>query len=294
MACYYPLQGFASKQLTGSGKRKFVFLRRDGYEDMPMIVPCGQCVGCLIDRSRAWAVRCCHEASLHSANCFLTLTYSPEYIPADGSLDHSYLQKFLKRLRKKYGSGIKYLCCGEYGDKLLRPHYHLLLFNFDFPDKEFFRNSGSSRLFISSSLSQLWKFGFSTIGDVTFQSSAYVSRYVLKKQFGKKEDVQKYYASKKPEYLIASKGIARDWFERYWSDVYPRDYVVMNGKKVRPPRYYDKLLEERDSAMYKLVKFNRKRRALDRAFDNTPARLRVREECQRARVSRLPRLLESP
>jgi hypothetical protein len=32
---------------------------------------------------------------------FITLTYDPDHLPSDGSLDVSHFQKFMKRLRKK-------------------------------------------------------------------------------------------------------------------------------------------------------------------------------------------------
>ena len=53
-----------------------------------------------------------------------------------------------------------------------------------------------------------------------------------------------------PEYATMSRrpGIGYNWFQKYKTDVYPHDYVVINGFKVKPPRYYDNLLpeEERD------------------------------------------------
>lgn len=49
------------------------------------------------------------------------------------TLDKTHVQLFMKRLRKaQCGNGkspIKYYCCGEYGGKTNRPHYHAILFN---------------------------------------------------------------------------------------------------------------------------------------------------------------------
>jgi hypothetical protein len=48
-----------------------------------------------------------------------------------------------------------------------------------------------------------------------------------------------------PEFNSMSKhpGLGQSWFEKYSSDVYPDDFVLINGRKTKPPRYYDKLLE---------------------------------------------------
>lgn len=76
MTCYSPLEGWYSKKRTLSGNRKVVFNLHEGLADRPVTIPCGQCIGCRLERSRQWAVRCVHEASLHTSNCFLTLTFS--------------------------------------------------------------------------------------------------------------------------------------------------------------------------------------------------------------------------
>ena len=125
-----------------------------------------------------------HEASLHASNVFITLTYSDEFLPADKSLDYSHFQLFMKRLRKHFGVGIRFYMAGEYGSALGRPHFHAILFNFDFPDKVFHASRGKHRVFRSASLEMLWPFGFSEIGSVTFQSAAYISRYIMKKVTG--------------------------------------------------------------------------------------------------------------
>ena len=98
MPCYHPMQGYRSR---ADGKT-IVFNPTHGWVDRPLTIPCGQCVGCRLERSRQWAVRCVHEASLHEDNCFITLTYNNESLPEDGSLNKKHFQDFMKRLRKKY------------------------------------------------------------------------------------------------------------------------------------------------------------------------------------------------
>lgn len=185
MACYSPVTGYRAKQPNPiTKKRSVVFNTRDGVQDETVTFACGQCIGCRLERSRQWAIRCVHEASQHERNCFVTLTYDDKHLPADRSLKLRHFQNFMKKLRKKYGAGIRFFHCGEYGEKFRRPHYHALIFNHDFDDKILWSKNRGSPLYISESLDSLWEFGFATIGDVTFESAAYVARYITKKVNG--------------------------------------------------------------------------------------------------------------
>lgn len=291
MPCYRPIQAWRSRDVNPTGKRSLVFKRTAGYQDLAVDVPCGQCIGCRLERSRQWAIRCVHEASLHDENCFLTLTYDDEHLPSDGSIDVVHYQKFMKRLRKKYPSRkIRFFHCGEYGEKGNRPHYHAILFNFDFPDKELFKMAGDNRLYTSRILENLWGMGHCIIGDVTFQSAAYVARYITKKVTG--SDAESHYQGRKPEYITMSRrpGIGSDWFKKYKSDVYPGDFVVINGKKVHPPKFYDNLLSDDENMRYKAL---RKANAELHAENNTERRLRVRETVKESKAAQLKRSLEN-
>ena len=249
MTCFSPLKGYKSSEINpATGKRSLVFTPREGYYDLPIKVPCGQCIGCRLERSRQWAIRCVHEASLHDRNCFLTLTYDDYHVPLDGSLNKAHFQNFMKRLRKKYGVGIRYFHCGEYGEKFQRPHYHAIIFNHDFSDKYLWSSKLGNDLYRSESLEGLWPYGHSSIGDVTFESAAYVARYITKKITGKEAEQHYEYCNKltgeitqrQPEYVTMSRrpGIAKGWFDKYTTDVYPSDNIVIRGKKMKPPKYY--------------------------------------------------------
>ena len=156
MSCYSPLIGYRSRFTNPStGKRNIVFSLREALDDQVIKIPCGQCIGCRLKRSASWAIRCVHEASLHEKNCFITLTFNNEWLPKDGSLDVRDFQLFMKRLRKKYGEGIRFFHCGEYGEKFRRPHYHACLFNFDFPDREIWSVRRGFELYTSESLAEL-------------------------------------------------------------------------------------------------------------------------------------------
>lgn len=293
MPCYSPLKGYRSRHVNESGKRSIVFSAKEGYLDLPVEVACGQCIGCRLERSRQWAIRCVHEASLHTENCFITLTYDNEHLPSDGSLKVEDFQKFMKRLRKHFnGTTIRYYHCGEYGDRTNRPHYHALLFGIDFADKVLFRISPSGeKLYRSPTLERLWPYGYSTIGNVTFESAAYVARYIMKKVTGEK--AEEHYQGRTPEYTTMSRrpGIAAGWYEKFKNDVYPRDEVIMRGRPMRPPKFYDRLYEIDDEVGYELVKARRKAEAKKYADNQTPERLRVREAVKKAQISRLVRPL---
>lgn len=265
-------------------------------------IPCGKCVGCLLERSRQWSVRCVHESSLWDRNCFITLTYDSVNMPVNGSLDLRDVQLFMKRLRKKFGSckknPIRFFMCGEYGEKLGRPHYHALLFNHDFDDKILHTVRNDNNLYVSATLSELWPYGFASIGSVTPESAAYVARYVMKKVNG----VVAPNDGKRKEFIVMSRrpGIGTGWFKEFGSDVYPSDEVIVNGASRKPPRFYDKMLEASDDIAFQNVKTERLCNALKyevvhgREVEDSMngPRLAVKEEVKRAQIGVLKRELE--
>lgn len=291
MACFNPLQGWRSRTANPSGKRSLVFNRNQGFEDQPVNVPCGQCIGCRLEKSRQWAIRCVHEAKLHEKNCFITLTYNNENLPPGGSLDKQAFPKFMKRLRKKYGSKIRYFHCGEYGESLGRPHYHACLFNHDFPDRAIWRNTPDGPLYTSQALSTLWPFGFSTIGEVTFASAAYTARYILKKVTGEtKED---HYDGRVSEYTTCSKSIGYDYYNRFKTDIFPHDKCIIQGKQVNVPKYYRNKYEIENPEQSLKLKGLRIKSFKLHEKDNTIRRLRDRETVKLAQISNLNRGLEN-
>lgn len=308
MACYHPLYAYRGPVSSESGKRSVVFKKRlDAYKprsschELEVTLPCGSCLGCRLDRSRDWAIRCFHEASLHEKNCFLTLTYSE--VPSDGSVHLRDIQLFMKRLRKKYGDGIRFFHCGEYGSQLRRPHYHVLVFNFDFEDRVHWSGSGNNRLYVSQSLGELWPLGFSTVGDVTFESAGYVARYILKKVNG--SESSDHYRGLSPEYITMSRrpGIGFGWYQKFKDDVYPEGSVVVDGRKFVAPAFYDRLFEKDDPAGWEALKKRRMELSNKGVFvredgqmsfveDVSPSRLAVREKVKKLAVKSLVRPME--
>jgi hypothetical protein len=234
-----------------------------------------------------------HENQLHAHSCFVTLTYSDENLPPNGSLRPRDMVLFMKKLRKKFGKGIRFFQCGEYGGSTGRAHHHALLFGLDFPDKYFWTQRDGYRYYRSPSLEALWPQGNSLITDVTFESAAYVARYITKKITG--DAAEEHYKGRVPEYITMSRrpGIAAGWFEKYKTDVYPSDEVIIRGKKMRPPRYYDKLFDVEDSAVMSRIKRVREKRAAGHKENNTEERLAVREIVQLARFKKLKRGYEN-
>ena len=297
MPCYHPLSGYRSREGTITQSPRFAI------DDNKIQVKCGQCIGCRLAYSRNWAIRCMHEASMWENNCFITLTYNEESLPKWGTLQLEDFQKFMKRLRKKFGAGIRYFHCGEYGERFRRPHYHACLFNFDFPDRELWTVRDDVRLDVSDSLSRLWKFGHTSVGNVTFESAAYVARYVVKKINGRMaiphyetfdEDTGEVFDRKK-EYVTMSRrpGIAYSWFQQFKKDVYPSDEVIVRGVPCNPPKYYDTLYELTNPEGFESLKFSRQDKAKKFRDNTTRERLAVREEVQRLRLNLLKRGYEN-
>lgn len=265
-----------------------------------MTVPCGQCVGCRMARSQDWQTRLYHEGSRHEHSSFLTLTFSDEHLPETGSVCVRDVQLFMKRLRKFLGHRVRYFACGEYGDLNLRPHYHLILFGFDFPDRKPWRKTGSGFVtYRSEQLEKLWPFGQCEIGTVTPESCGYVARYCLKKVNGpaaedhytRQNPVTGEIHRVRPEFITMSTrpGIGSDWFGEFGSDAFPSDFVIVNGSRRAVPRYYKKKLDEASAGA---ITAKRKAEARKRADNNTPERLEVRQEVLERRLVNLQRELD--
>lgn len=224
-----------------------------------------------------------HECQMHRENSFITLTYSPKHLPENQTLVLKHIQDFIKRLRRRTGKNIRYYHCGEYGSKQGRPHYHLVLFGHDFSDKYEFMRRGTYPVHRSPLLESLWPFGFSEIGTVTWESISYVARYVTKKMDDATRSDVNSGEIRLPEYSTMSRrpAIGRAWFEKWWLDVYPSDFIVINGKKMSPPKYYDILLEKHAPDMWAHV---RNIRIAKRDRENqTPARMAIRKQVHDAR-----------
>lgn len=288
MPCNYPLQAYSS----ASGP---VFKRSES-SGTRLDLPCGQCQGCRIDKSREWAIRLMHELQSHEDNglpsSFVTLTYENDPI----SLQPKDFTLFLKRLRKSIApQKLRYFMCGEYGDQLGRPHYHAILFGYYPDDCVLLRESEGVRLYDSDKLAALWGHGHVSVGSVTFQSAAYVARYSLKKVTGNRsiEHYRKldpyvdYYHPVQPEFARMSNrpGIGAHWLSQFSSDVFPHDFCVHDGRKIRTPRYYTNRLQVEKPEQFKEIKKARIKRQKELSEHNTYERREARAKILESKLS---------
>lgn len=355
MPCYRPLEAYqcldgAVVFSEGKGKHRYDIQRA-------LLLACGQCVGCRLERSRQWAIRCTHEKQMHEEACFLTITYNDKHLPSGNTLQHEDIQKLLKRLRRHAarnlpkckvkpafsGKGffahrdkppvdkdspgqltqvktkgfsdfpkskknaiklnlIRYYMCGEYGDKTNRAHYHMCLFGWSPKDQKYWSTSGStikSKIYTSATLDKIWGKGQIWIGEVTFESAAYVARYIMKKVNG--QLAEKHYESvdpetgeiinRKPEYTRMSlkPGIGARWLQKYQTDVYPEGKVLARGWKSKSPKYYDKKFKKTNPLDWEDLLFERHKEEQKRPGENSKERLAVKETVARAKIAFLKR-----
>lgn len=304
MTCYHPNTAYRSRKRKADGKYIIQFGNSTDLDMQKIFLPCGRCIGCRLKYSRTWASRIMQEAQLHKQNAFITLTYDDAHLPPNSFLVKKDFQKFMKRYRAKYAHlKIRYFMCGEYGDKLGRPHYHACIFGHDFEDKVFYKkNALGNDLYTSESLDKIWKNGYCITGALEYDSAAYVARYVCKKVNGKlafnayahHTDLETGEIVMRPsEYANMSRnsGIAKDWYKRYKTDVYPHDYFVSNGHKQKPPRYFDDQLSKEDPELYARIKALRESQFNVYDPELKTKRLLAKEEFKMQQVKRLTRKL---
>ncbi|WMC01498.1 replication initiator protein [Microvirus D_HF4_340] len=224
------------------------------------------------------------------------------YVPEKEGLSLQDHQNFMKMYRYTVKVPVRYYMCGEYGEKLGRPHFHYVIFGHDFEDKKYFKKSLSgTKLYRSATLETIWTHGYSWIGEVDLSTCAYVAGYVMKKMKGKK--AEEHYRRKdeagndywlRPEFNQMSRnpGIGKTWWDKFHHDVTVDDGVYHKNQKTKAPRYYDKLLERTYPRRFATIKQARKENALKKAGDNTPARLADKEAVAIARQQLKQRQLE--
>lgn len=255
-----------------------------------IVMPCGQCIGCRMDKSREWADRLVLELQYHDSAYFVTFTYNNKHVPrrwyADPetgeafesySLEKRAIQLLMKRIRRTFpNDNIRYYCCGEYGGKTFRPHYHMIIFGLHLDDLQFYKKSElGDTYWTSPKLSSCWtdpddkedSYGYVVVAPVTWETCAYVGRYVTKKLTGKLAgfyDVHNII----PEFSLMSRkpGIGRAYYDDH-PNLYDYKWINVSlpsgGRKIRPPRYYDRLYDLDNPAEFAEIKANRQKMAED-------------------------------
>ena len=329
MTCRRPLPaareiGVKKKPIVyGVGRRPKVLA--EGFEAIDL--RCGQCRSCRLEYSRVWAVRLIHEAAywweFHSLpSIFLTLTYDEKHVPFYGELVKYELQDFLKRLRWHSGAQFRYYGVGEYGSKcpdhkivdcpicgpIQRPHFHVVIFGWSPADKKMLCTREGEACYSSETIAKAWQKGSHEFGSCTFESCAYVSRYIMKKQKGDNQHVADHYCKYFPwldvwvdmphEFAIMSRGqrtgmggIGTRFYESFRDDMYPSDETPIPGRGVigKPPRFYDSLYEREDPESLEEIKAAR-RKAMAESLEDGPS-LESRAKVEDSRMALYQRKL---
>lgn len=253
-------------------------------------LPCGKCPECMKDYYQNWATRGSRELMRWESNLFITLTYNEENLPENKSLDKRAVQLFIKKVKKHFASNasnpIRQIYCGEYGTQGNRPHYHVLLFNTSFSDKEFFRRTDQGHsVFTSKTLDSLWGKGFAEFGLATPASIAYIFKYILKKRTRKEKlqprtiEIDGITYEVAHEFIEASRNPGIGAHLKGSSSV-KKGFLSVDGKKKKLPKYYLEDLRESDPDTYETIKMSR----FDYASTlppETAERRRQKEEAQK-------------
>jgi hypothetical protein len=338
MACYKPIQAFESG-LNKNGNKRIVFEPKT-IKDKPLALPCGRCIGCRIEKTRQWALRgMCELITTRKKkldSCFLTLTYKDSHYPENGDLVKKDIQDFVKRLRKRHQeistlvidwkkkkivrkSDIRVFYCGEYGELNLRPHWHLIIYGYGFPDKKLKEVTATGNLLYTSNelelgqpekrIPPLWHQGFHRIGAVTFDSIQYVAKYVTKKLDGEKAneipygDYLRHYERHNPktgeicrvspEFAETPRrpGLGFDFIRQYYKEVYPSDTIAVLGKGVqRTTKYFDRIMKDIDNDLLEMAVKKRREYMLSNLDELSETRQKTKEDIKKRKLKKLKAL----
>ena len=223
------------------------------------------------------------------------------------------------KVKNKYyvvdNPGIRFYACGEYGSDGGRPHFHVLAFNLPpLPDmKHWFTTDDHEKIYHSDILqNKIWKRGICSIGELTWNSAAYVARYVVKKQKGDTSGLvdlcDELVSGLTPEKTRMSlkPGIAKKYYDENKHKFYETDEIVISVRNqvrtIKPPRYFDKLydLDNFDPfvmADIKKARAENAKRSMDDQLSRTTLTeqdyLAVKERNKLAQVEKLVRKFKS-
>lgn len=295
MGCNYPLRGYKLGVNPATGKELIKVLPHGSFQfvngnrivsltdDNAYFIPCGKCIGCRMSYAREWANRLMLESQAHQNSCFVTLTFDDEHIvdqcgraqtDANGEVTHvslsinkRHIQLFMKSLRKRVEPArLRFYACGEYGGETGRPHYHLIIFGFNFPEGDL-RWLKKSELkydyYCSKMISEIWPYGNNIVAQCTWESCCYVTRYMLKKLKGPGAKIYEENDIEPPFVLMSRKpGIGTCAYDpKSFNDRH--SFIVSNqdGYKEFPPPKFLESLFERDFPDESLIRKERRREA---------------------------------
>ena len=207
-------------------------------------VPCRQCMCCRLKKVQS--LRMMSDLYLYDrymngqGASFVTLTYSDNFLPVSDSgivtLRKSDFQKFNKRFRvnlkrNNFNIPYKFIACGEYGGKLSRPHYHIIML-------------GITKSIADEFVPLSWNHidnGISDIGSLARGGLNYVLKYCTKTSLGK--DAKKLYDDNGVErpFICHSKSLELDYFERNFQEIEDNNFSLRHkGRLISLPNYYRK------------------------------------------------------
>lgn len=198
-------------------------------------VPCGKCPSCQINRREDWTIRLMEEYKASKYAYFITMTYDDDNMNEGCNVVKKDLQDFFKRFRHNQETKITYYAIGEYGTKLHRPHYHILLFmleplNYD-------------------KLQQKWGKGLTHVGGVNIKSISYVCKYHINRTT--------YPEGREPPFCLSSKLLGIQYvakMQEYHSEDTSRAYYQQYEFKKKIPRYYkDKIYSKEEKEKISLA-----------------------------------------
>ena len=265
-------------------------------------IKCNECIGCKLDYSRQWANRAYLESLYWDQNYFVTLTYDDnnitlldeietpdeftfvkedmkDIIEWEGSLVPKELQDFMKRLRinmeRKYDQKgpIRMMACGEYGGQTKRPHYHLILFNLQLPPESFYDPKikwEKYTYFHNTIIEEAWGKGFVDVTDASWNTMAYVARYITKKINGKGSDLHYAIQGQQKEFFRVSNrpGIAWQYYQDHKEEIYKNDKIMIVNNKgvhyVKPPKYFDDMYKVDNPKRWAIIEEKRRKQNLNR------------------------------
>lgn len=227
--------------------------------------PCRKCLPCLQRRQKAWVTRLVEELRDHDYNYFVTLTYSPENVPADSDgqmmVRKDHLVKLNRDLRRRFQQGFfsfsdpdtgissrfelpaleyKYYLTSEYGPSGGLPHYHGVFYNF--PD---------DRYLVELLFRSVWRYGFISVFEAQEGAAGYVSKYLVTDGVGKKSYTDEFQT--KP-FALMSKGLGRSYVNRMlaWHQADPqhRGFYQYHGDKGVLDRYLKHKIFTEDQLQY--------------------------------------------
>lgn len=319
MTCFHPKLAYEYTLVDGTKKLSFQKTALNYLNARELPLPCYWCSGCRADRQQEWATRIIHEAEPHGdQNIFITLTYATQNLTADGTLVKSHFQNFMKKLRKRIApEKVRYYMAGEYGNictahggyvhtkvkdklpcyvcKIGRPHYHVILFNYRPTDEYKWAIRKGNQCYRSETIEKCWQHGTSEYGLLTPASARYVAGYILKKITGEKAEEHYRLPSNSgnyhyalPEYnnMSLKPGLGTTWYEKYYRDIFPDDFVMEGDRKKKVPKYYMQLLREKHPDFYEEIKLQRRDKALLNSQKPNQPSLEARETCHQAKLNR--------